>query len=100
MNDHPIYINENGRAVCADHIGHYARTFLQKRPNVTIFQTATDHWVRVDDDEIGCENCDAVTAPTLEPFVDDNADESELRDPRRRGVVRMNGAWMVSNVIV
>lgn len=55
--DQPLFVNENGRAVCPEHIGHYARTFLRKRPNVTIFQTPTDHWVRADDWGLGCEDC-------------------------------------------
>lgn len=58
-----LFINQNGRVVCAEHGGAYLASFLERRPNADVIDTPLDNWVRLtaadlrEFPHIGCEDC-------------------------------------------
>jgi len=57
-----LYINQNGRIVCAAHGGYYLQTELERRPDADVVDTPLDNWLRLDDEDVdlenlGCEDC-------------------------------------------
>ncbi|MCA1781851.1 MAG: hypothetical protein ABR616_10895 [Dermatophilaceae bacterium] len=57
-----LYVNQNGRIVCAKHGGGYLRSHVEHRPNDAVFTTPLDAWTRVTPDEADefdahCEDC-------------------------------------------
>lgn len=63
MSDNPLFINDDGRCVCAYHAGSYLRESLRKNgTHQKLYHTSLGTWELVPEDwaidyEITCEQC-------------------------------------------
>lgn len=67
-----LWINDNGRICCEDHLGHYAETTLAARPTAKVLRTPLGTWLKVSEPmrlemaaefaadglTFGCETCE------------------------------------------
>jgi hypothetical protein len=62
-----LYLDDNGRATCAEHAGEYLRASITARPEEQYHQTPLGEWerfladdIRLFGDDIDCDCCKAV----------------------------------------
>jgi hypothetical protein len=63
-----LYVNDNGRITCIDHMGSYGKSAYEAAPERDLYRTPLDCWERIDADYIAewttvvgeaprCEDC-------------------------------------------
>lgn len=69
-----LYINDNGRTVCAEHAGSYLTAAITTNPTAPIHFTPLGSWLRTTDPSPhGCEDCGAII-PGADPEPADPRD--------------------------